>query len=225
MLLFKDLELEVQVVKDRLGTLGEAGDRQLDKQRLDLLLLVVTFVNGMTWLSHEKTIVKVQFFLKNGYDYRLAARHFGVTVKSLHVTISYAATRLRGYIGANTLEWIRDGRIEEAGRAFSIASGQVQLSDLLVQSVVERIKPKQDASVDLSHCEFELKFLLQYSSRLLERRLEVADLSCLQHLMYILLSNDSSFDFERGILQRLLMGELNPEGAIRAIKRDSIYSG
>lgn len=222
MLIFKEIEEEVNEVKDRLAILGEEVDSSLDEQKLELLMRMVAYVNSYVWLSHGKTREKLGYFLRNKYDYRETAKKFEVSVKSLHVSVSYAANRLKKRIGG-ALALLRSGDIAEADREFALGTGALD-TNLFISPIHDRFAPVKNAGVDLADCENELGFLARFTQYHFGIVLDSLDRQKLEHLLYILSQNDRSYMSERSILYRRLEGELKPSEAIDQLIDGYLYA-
>lgn len=224
MLYFKELEQEVVHLQERLADLSSTPDL-LDKQRLKLLLRIVVYVRSFYWLRNKLIMQKVRAFLRSRYSYEVA-RDFGVSKSSFHVTVSYAANRLRSKVGSRTLDLIREGRIAEAESEFMLCSGQIDLARLLaVKGFGEGFFPSLNTSLTLAECESELRLLRDYSAYALHRRVAAADARKLGHLLALLSSADARYSVERGLLHRLLVGELDVADVVVAEKSEYIYAG
>lgn len=225
MLVFREVEDLVLEVRGRLTALGDEANSSLDEAQLQLLQKIVSYVNSMQWLSHEKMREKVRAFLRSRYTYREVAAQFGMSVSQLHKCISYAGNRLRQRIGG-TLELLKAGNIVAAEREFAHATGTVDPSALFVRGTIERFAPpKKDDGVDLSTCERELSFLSYFSSRNIDKLLDTLDERKVRHLLYILLSTDSTYLSKRVTLIRCIVaGELKVSEAIRLLNEEYIYA-
>jgi hypothetical protein len=222
MLVFKVIEEEVQEAKDRLAVLGEEVDTAQDEKRLDLLLRIVAYINSFVWLSHGSSRTKLKYFLQNRYDYRQTAEKFGVSVKSLHVSVSYAANRLKKRIGG-ALEQLQSGDLSAADREFALGTGALN-SNLFISAIHDRFAPVKNAGVDLSTCEKELGFLSRFTQHHFGRVLDSLDRQKLEHLLFILSQNDRSYMSERSILYRCLEGEMEPSEAIDQLIDGYLYA-
>lgn len=222
MLIFKELAEEVSEVQNRLAVWDEGEDHAQDEKKLDLLLRLVAFTNSYVWLSHGKSREKLAYFLKNGYDYRDTAVKFGVSVKSIHASVSYAANRLKKRIGL-ALELLRSGDLVAAEREFALGTGAYN-TNLFISAIHDRFVPVKHSGVDLSTCHKELGLLFRFTHHHFGRVLDALDQQKLEHLLFVLSHNDRSYMTERSILFRCLEGEFSPDEALALLRDFNIYS-
>lgn len=221
LLVFKEIEESVRSVQQRLAMLGDDADTTVDEYRLQLLMQIVKYVNGLSYLSHSASRAKLKLFLRNRYEYRETAEKLGVSVRSLHVTISYAAARLKKRLGC-TLDLLLDGDLEAAEREFLIGTGGSP-PDLFIRGIAERYDLVKSADVDVSTCARELRFLKFYSESSFAALDNAVDERCVSHLLFILLCNDSRYVRERGILTRIMTDELDVTEGVRLLKEEFVY--
>lgn len=222
MLIFKELAEEVSEVQNRLAVWDEGVDRAQDEKKLDLLLRLIAFTNSYVWLSHGKSREKLAYFLKNGYDYRETAEKFGVSIKSVHASVSYAANRLKERIGV-ALELLRSGDLVAAEREFALGTGAYN-TNLFISAIHDRFVPVKHSGVDLSTCDKELGLLYRFTHHHFGRVLDALDQQKLEHLLFVLSQNDRSYVTERSILFRCLEGEYSPDEALALLRDFNIYS-
>jgi hypothetical protein len=224
MLVFKEIEEAVRSVKGNLTTLGGEKDLILEEQRLQLLVRIVVYVNSFDWLSHDKTREKLNSFIQSRYNYRETAEKFGVSVKSLHVSVSYASSRLKKRLGS-VLALLEVNEVIAAEREFLIGIGRSNPSDVFVGGIANLFSnPVKNTGVELSTCQRELSFLSYFTIRNIDRVISTLDRAKVCHLLYILLRNDTTYVSERGILISCLEGELKASEAISLLKEDFVYS-
>ncbi|MFT9485762.1 MAG: hypothetical protein ACH0QD_00055 [Tepidibacillus sp.] len=223
MLVFREIEELAAEVKSKIATLGDESDLPFEARRLQLLMRLVSYVNGYGWLRQEKIREKVRFFLRSRYNYRAVAEKFGLPLSRVHKTVSYASERLRRRIGG-VLSLIRSGNLDDAERELAMVTGAVDPSSLFVRGILERFKPVKDTGVDLAACQREISFLSYFSTRNIERVVGKVDARKVNHVLYVLLTGDATYP-ERGILARCILdGEFDASEAIKRINDEFIYS-
>lgn len=217
LLIFREVAAEVREVKVRLAILGDDSSTvEQDKQKLDFLLRIVAYINSFIWLKKKSARRKLRDFLRSKYNYREIAEKYGVTVGSMHMSVSYVASQLKKRIGG-VLDLLRSGDIAGAEREFEICTGCYD--DLFVRVVRDHFKPEKDAGVDLSTCEKELSFLSAFVSRNIENLVAALDRQKVEHLLYILLkTDDRSYSTIRSQLFRSLEGELEASEALALVE-------
>jgi hypothetical protein len=223
LLIFKEVVAEVKEVKERLAILGDdSSTAEQDKQRLDLLLRLVAYINSFVWLKKQSARRKLRDFLRSRYDYRKTAEKYGVTVGSMHMSVSYAANQLKKRIGG-AVDLLRSGDIAGAEREFEIVTGCYD--DLFLRVVRDHFKPTKDAEVELGTCEKELSFLSAFVSRNIENLIAELDRRKVEHLLHILLkTDDRSYSTIRSQLFRCLEGELEASEALALVEGYEIDS-
>lgn len=147
MLVFREIEDLVLEAKSKIATLGVESDLAIEERRLQLLMRLVSYVNGYEWLAHEKIRAKIKYFLRSRYNYRLVAEKFGLSISRVHKSMSYASDRLRRRIGG-VLALIRSGHLDDAERELAMVTGTVDPASLFVRGVLERFKPEKDAGCE-----------------------------------------------------------------------------
>ena len=223
MLIFREVEEMVSEVKGRIALLGSEEDATLDKRRLALLMQLVSYVNGMEWLSHAKLAAKVRVFLRSRFNYRQVAAEFGVSVKQAHKSISYAGDTLRNHIGG-VCELIRSGDLVAAERELGVTTGMVDVSSLFVRGIMGRFQPTKCAGVVLSECRKELSFLSLFSSRVFDGLVASLSEEKMGHLMYIFSSVDTTYLREKGLIWSCVVdGSVSVDDCIRALNDEFIF--
>lgn len=223
MLIFRELEDLVLEVKGRIALLGLEDDVTLDERRLELLVQLVSYVNGMTWVAHAKLAAKVRVFLRSRYRYEEVAQAFNTTLKEAHKSISYAGQRLRRQVGS-TLLLIREGRLDEAQRELALVTGAVDASSIFAGSIMGRFAPNKSAGVVLGDCRKELGFLSAFSRRNFDRIVSGLSEEKISQLLYIILSADPTYVQERVILLDCMVdGRMTVDDCIRALNDEFIF--
>lgn len=216
MLILKEIPAEIREVTERLILWDQEVGRTLDRARLDLLLRMSSYVYSCTWLTRRPLVEKVSYFINNDFDYRKTAMEFGVSIKSLHVSISYASSQLKKRL-LPALELLRAGNIGAAEEEFAKATG-VPGANLFINEIHDRCEPVKDTSVNLSTCGKELEFLSHYTSYGVSNGLYSLNKKKLEHLLYILTSNDIRSSTERAVLFNCLEGFCDAPKAMGILK-------
>ncbi|MEF2969111.1 hypothetical protein V3851_25335 [Paenibacillus sp. M1] len=214
MLFVKELPEEIREVTGRLTIWDEETDRALDRARLNLLLRMSSYVYSCAWVTRRPLIEKVSFFINNSFDYQKTAEKFGVSVKSLHVSISYASSQLKKRLYP-ALEHLREGNMGAAEEEFAKATG-VPGANLFIKEIYDRCEPKAH-SIDLASCGNELDFLSRYTYYGLSSELYSLNKQKLEHLLYVLSSNDIRSATERAVLFNCLEGYYDASKAMEVL--------
>jgi predicted transcriptional regulator with HTH domain len=199
LLIFREVEEMVGEVKHRIGVLGDQVDATWDEKRLALLMKLVSYINSMTWLSHESLRQKVRVFLQSRYSYKHVSSEFGVSIKQAHKAVSYASQCLNRRIGSSLI-LIRQGHLEAAEREIAVVTGVIDSSSWFVGGITDRFTPRKSTGVALSDCRRELSFLSAFSQLRFEHIVASLSKDRIDHLLYVLLSLDPTYIRERSIL-------------------------
>lgn len=132
------------LTKDRLETATQPEESRFEAKKLQFLTTLLSYANGLEWISHQKTKEKIRAYLKSNFQYKAVARRFGVSLNSLQVSISYASKKLHGKIGASLL-LLQQGDLEAAEREFLIAIDRRKPLDLYLDGFVENLPDAEEA--------------------------------------------------------------------------------
>lgn len=214
MLIFKELQIELKEAEKRLDALGKDSlTFKQDQQWLDFLKSIDEYFKSFTWLRKKHNRQILRDFLYCGCNFRSTAEKYGISVEWMYKLASYTSELLekRFY---RVLEYVRARELAKAEHEFNLAVGN---SDDWFQKVVrEHYHPVFNSGVDLSACEDELGFLRNlYNIRDMVLSL---DRGKLEHLLYLLNSDESQFAFVRSCLSQCLEGHQDVHGTLEAIK-------
>lgn len=211
MLIFKKLSNAVKETNTKLAMYKDGStDKEVEYRKQAALDELVKYTKSYAWMKRRDAIEKVQAVLKSKYDYKLVSEHFHVSSNSLQVTMSYASKLLEDKIGANTIDLILIGEIDNAMLQFRAGAGVVSLDALLVSGVTAML-PKTEKSLYLSvvGCEEELNFIRGLTVVKVAKELSGLDSSKLAFLRYILGSSDSRYARERGVVLNYISGNIS----------------
>jgi len=216
--IFRQLDNEYQLTKMKLQSSTDPEELRFEARKLELLQTFLSYMESLAWMKHRQTKEKVKAYLKSNFQYRAVAEKLGISLNSLQVSVSYAAKKLEEKLGA-ALQLVKEGDLEAAERAFLVAIGRKNPSDLFLSGLAD-VLPEADeiSDVDLTECSEELKLLRFFTIGHVQKLVGKYDVRKIKQLLYIILSQDPVYIRERDILLRYVDGEISMEEALGRLK-------
>lgn len=186
-------------------------DDSLERKQLSALKEIFDYIkNDETWAGQEKSRWKAVIFIKNNCNYERTKDELGAKSKnSVEVSVSRLSKILEKKIGANTIDMILAGKVDEAMIQFRTGSGKLNPGDYLIAGLLDLLPKSNKRHASLLDCKKEIKFLLALTMSNLEERSRLYDEGNLSYLLYILTSTDSFVADERKVLYQLLKGDFS----------------
>lgn len=186
-------------------------DDSLEKKQLLALKVIFDYIkDDETWTGQKRSRRKAIIFIKNRCNYVKTKEELGAKSKnSVEASMSYLSKKLEAKIGANTIDLIMQGKIEEAMTQFQTGTGRFNLSDYIVEGLLDLLPKTRGTNVTLEDCKKELRFLLTFSKFNLERLIALHNEGNFSYIQHILTSTDISVADERKVLYQLLSGEFS----------------
>lgn len=241
MLFLKKLDMETRRILEELKVLKDAGNTEdihyytLTKRK-DLLLELVRFVNGYTWLRNEEAREKVRLYLKGGCDYKYVYDKYKGESKSsynsIQVSIIYASKQLEGKLGIkkengkDIIDIIKtEDNLDKVELEVMKATGNYSIIDLVMGDVVNKIQTEEkDTEFKLTECLDELEFIRnnthKYIKSIIESKLDKEKLNFIFKMIEG--SNTGSTD-ERFLIYRYLIGDLDTTNLTELLKNIELY--
>ena len=199
--IFKSLSREYSTVK------------HIDCDKRNLLEEIIEYVDSFEWLSRESLKIKIDFFIKSGYDYSKLTEEFNISYESAKNSVKWAAKKLKEKIGTNTISLIRNGYIDEARMAFYVGIGKVNRDSLIIRDLVEILpQSKYRVVYDLTDCIREISILKNLSKKRLAYYDAVMDRDKMSFLMDILENHSILATHTRPYLIKAIQGDLELSG-------------
>lgn len=220
-IIFRRLNEALNTVKTNLSLPSiEGSSTETELRKLNALMEIIGYANSLEWLSHEGSKKRIRFFLNQGMDYRITARHFNAKLNTIESAVSYASTKLEMLIGPHTLDLLMDGKVDEAITEFYLGTEQKRVEALFLPGVLDLLPPAQRSEhLTLEECSSELGILGILSKAYVEEILNLGSKERLAHVSYILNTSDKKYSLERDLLLRLFTGDFtfNEEGELRTL--------
>lgn len=218
-IIFRRLNEALNTVKTNLSLPSvDSSSTETELRKLSALMEIISYANSLDWLSHEGSKKRIRFFLNQGMDYRLTARHFNTKPNTIESAVSYACSKLEKLIGLHTLDLLMDGKVDEALTEFYLGTEQKRVEALFLPGVLDLLPPAQRSEhLTLEECTSELGILGILSKAYVEEILNLGSKERLAHVSYILNTSDKKYSLERDLLLRLFTGDFtfNEEGDLR----------
>lgn len=214
LLVFTVLQEELKEAMQR-ATLSEYDNSVfMAEDWVELLERVMCWVESCTWLPKSPHKRELRAFLQAGCSYRKAAQKCNVSEQWLYSIVDRASSILeQRFYGV--LKALRQRNIKAAEHEFRKATGEFPN---LFESVIRNIyQPVQHESVELNSCSDELDFL--QSVMVLEDDMVGLDRSRIEHLLYILLEQDSRYQMASQYLSQCIEGSLGITESLNLIAR------
>lgn len=224
MLIFKKIEQEFLKTKEEIINPMSADSQTESEQKLELLLKIISYTNSFEWLSHQVTQQKIKSFLKSKYDYAFVAQEYGVSIKSLHVTISYAGKKLESRIG-KSLNMLVIGDLIGAEKELDVGMKNIKYSEVFLEGVLPLLPaPNNKTVVDLNDCEREFKILKLVSKQQMQNIIETFDEEKLGYILHLLKYSSTSFQQEREAILNFIEGEIDYSELIKLLNDSNIFT-
>lgn len=233
---FRHLKNAIEHVREQVEVFKrDPKFHQQELYKLNALNEIKDYVYGCSWLTNEKTKLRVQNFLIHDLNYKKVASLLNTSQNALEVTISYANKIVKEKIGENTIQLILDGYVDTAMTQFRISVGRYNVMGLVLTEILGML-PEGELlpNISVADCKQELVFLKTLTYKNISDVLDRLSKERLTFLRYVLESNDSDYSFHRDMIARYLSGEelyttSNEEGKkqidilIELIRSISIY--
>lgn len=207
MLIFKELEKAMVILKDRLKVIKQDNattdnSAYLDEimQRQAILLQIRDYIKSGVWYKRSDSVNRVLYGVKYGIS--KASEEYACSAGCMRVSLSVASTRLYSLIGKNTIQLALNGDYSTALFQFQKGVGLFKSDKVLLTGVASILKNEvpsvQLTECVLTDCKAELKFLKTYTKEGILQKLQLIDKDKLIYLLSLL---DSEADTRE---QRLL---------------------
>ncbi|MFC5530477.1 hypothetical protein [Cohnella yongneupensis] len=217
--MFRKLDQEFQMTKEKLETLTQPEELRFEAKKLQLLTTLIAYVNSFEWITHRQTKEKIRVFLRSNFQYKAVAQKLGISLNSLQVSVSYASKKLQEKMGTSLL-LLQRGDLEAAEREFLIAIGRSEPFDLCLEGFSETMPDAEEIpDVDLTTCLGELKLLVFFTRWHVQKLVGSYDVKKLKMLLHIITSLDPMYVQERDTLIRCLDGNISVAEAIGRLKQ------
>lgn len=216
---FKQLARQYKNVRaDLKVAVHYSEDEKVLKDKKALLDSIIAYLNSYEWLSRDGSIEKVRTYLKSGFDYDFVCKSFGISYESAKNTMKWANIQFKKKIGSETLRLIEEGKLEEAMCAFYVASGRIDLDNLLVDEYKPYLPQAEYLPYSLEECTTELKVLGAVSKARFKRFSEIVDEKKMAYLIHLLTGESRMAYLLRPTMVGLLTGEVKPSEAAQLEK-------
>lgn len=209
MLVFREIEEAIRKTKVELRNYKDVDAKRYAKatRKLEALTEILTYIKSGGWATTKKSCDRLLYAMKNGTS--AAAKYFETTEDSINASLSQYSKSIRKLIGADTLELILNGDVEEGIIQFHCCSGTVTLEKLLLDNPILQI-PKycsDPMKYKIEDCKTELQFLNKYLDSRFRRELEMCDPDKLAYLR-CLINNGTVSVYDRAMLVKYLSGHI-----------------
>ncbi|ERN51624.1 hypothetical protein [Alkalihalophilus marmarensis] len=201
-----------ELIEDRIRLKEFHGeDDYIERHQLALLKMIFKYIkDDDSWTKQARSREKAIIFIRSSCNYTKTKEEIGAKSKnSVEASVSYLSKKLANKIGADTIDLIVRGKIEEALTQFHICTGKVLPSNYMLKEFLELLPQPKWANLSLAECKKEIKLLLIFSKVHIERRLGQYNEEKLAYIMYILTSNDHMLYEERKVILQLLSGDVD----------------
>lgn len=216
---FKQLARSYKHVKEDLKkAVSFSEDQKMLQDKKELLESIINYLNSYDWMSRKDSIDKVRTWLTSGYDYELVCRTYDISYEKAKNAIKWANAQFKKKIGEETLEMIEQGKLDEARCAFYVASGQIDLENLIVEDFKPFLPQAEYLPYDLEECLFELKVLQAVSKAKFKTFADRADKNKMAYLLHLLTGESKIAYLLRPAMVELLNGNMSAAEVVQEEK-------
>lgn len=188
------------------------------KEQLNMIVMLLK-VKEEKWEITAKAREQVDYILDNGI--KKAMDKFGKNEEALRKLFTRYSNKFEEKVGKTTIPLIKQGRIEEALLQFKMSWGILNLNDLFVSDLWNKLDEKKmqnDIKVKLSDCKDELKLLRLYSKSMLAEQMKGVDENNLYGLLKFLNSETTVYNREKMLIMQFLNGEVSYSELLQQLK-------
>lgn len=188
------------------------------KEQLNMIVMLLK-VKEEKWEITAKAREQVDYILDNGI--KKAMDKFGKNEEALRKLFTRYSNKFEEKVGKTTIPLIKQGRIEEALLQFKMSWGILNLNDLFVSDLWNKLDEKKmqnDIKVKLSDCKDELKLLRLYSKSMLAEQMKGVDENNLYGLLKFLNSETTVYNREKMLIMQFLNGEVPYSELLQQLK-------
>ena len=188
------------------------------KEQLNMIVMLLK-VKEEKWEITAKAREQVDYILDNGI--KKAMDKFGKNEEALRKLFTRYSNKFEEKVGKTTIPLIKQGRIEEALLQFKMSWGILNLNDLFVSDLwnkLDKKKMQNDIKVKLSDCKDELKLLRLYSKSMLAEQMKGVDENNLYGLLKFLNSETTVYNREKMLIMQFLNGEVPYSELLQQLK-------
>ena len=125
---FNELAKLQQRVNAELKNAREGSDEEASLyERAELLDKIVAYRDSYSWLYKNTSKERIKVYIESGYDYQALCDAFNIDYENASATVVWASKQFRKRIGEKTLQYIREGYINEAEGLFLVSMGKAQV--------------------------------------------------------------------------------------------------
>lgn len=186
-----------------------------DKSKIDPFLLakqkllsdIISFRDSYKWITRESSIKRIKMYHQTNFNPKKSTELLGESSKNAFETAMwYASDKFKKAIGVNTFRLLKEGNIVQAQREFDIATGNLDLTNLIAKPLVDML-PTQYPINPLnspSDCILELKVLKQITNNVMHNVFAKLDPEKMALLLHILQSDDPLYIAQRSLIYEYL---------------------
>ena len=234
MLLYRQFKKELADVEQQLAFFVTNRVSSTDpthkrmREKAQALKELNKYVDSFDWVKSKPSLEKVKRIIEHDFNYKEIAPEFNTTPQSLKVTFSRADKHLKSRI-ETPYNLVMEDKLEEAMMVYKLSTKELTLAEYhatlpLLDAVIKLgfTTPKED--IDWDDASNALKFLKIYSKPQMQIGIERSGDS-LGHLLYILLSADTSYTFEKELISSYLNNNIALVDVIEELKNYQLLIG
>lgn len=181
------------------------------REKAQVLNELNTYVDSFDWVKSKPSLEKIKAIIASDFNYTEVATNLGIAQKSLQVTFSRADKTLKSRLNL-PFNLVLEDKLEEAMQVYKLSTKELSLAEYhatlpVLDSVVKLGFTSPQLDIDWSQATNSLKFLKIYSKPQMQVGVERSGHE-LGHLLYILLSADTAFTFEKELILSYLNNNL-----------------
>lgn len=223
MLLYRQFKKELTDVENQLAffvtnrvSLTDPTHKRI-REKAQALNELNKYVDSFDWVKSKPSLDKIKAIIASDFNYSDVATQFGTTHNSLKVTFSRADKVLKSRIEL-PFNLVMTDKLEEAMQVYKLSTKEMTLAEYhstlpLLEPVIKLGFTNPQEDIDWSEAVNALKFLNIYAKPKLQVGIERAGHQ-LGHLLYILLSADTSYTFERELILSYINNNLTLDEVI-----------
>ncbi len=213
---YKEAQMELSIYP------VDSAEHSLAEYKLRACNIIKEYIEKGEWCRDEKAFQRVMMAVKYGYEY--AAAQTGTTVNSTKVAVTQMSKKLYRIIGDNTLQLIKDGKVDMALLQFQAGLGYFKYGNIACSNIKSKLPaPEFHAEYDLLDCVEELNFLKTYSSFEFERQLANLNKDKLAHCLSLLENSSSVATTERWFFVKAILEGWSMDELLNKIMASGLY--